>query len=161
MPNEPKQLSEQARMPAAGKIREGLIKRREAYFDLLVSGFGVEQVTSDIRKTSAAVRRLIGQALPQRQLDAACPDSFAGVTVTGMFEDEKGCTKELKRLKSLARVTLCAGWRARYSPSSSSSSASPIRSTETTRSCSSVSNTITPCVARPAMRMPATGILMS
>ncbi len=45
MPNEPKQLSEQARMRAAGKIREGLIKRREAYFDLLVSGFGVEQVS--------------------------------------------------------------------------------------------------------------------
>ncbi len=94
MPNEPKRLSEQARMRAAGKIREGLIKRREAYFDLLVSGFSVEQIASDIKKSSAAVRRMIGQALPQRQLDGACPDSFAGVMVTRMFEDEKGCTKE-------------------------------------------------------------------
>ena len=36
---EPKQLSKRARMRAAGKIREGLIKRREAHSDLLVSGF--------------------------------------------------------------------------------------------------------------------------
>ena len=45
--------------------------------------------------------------------------------------------------------------------SSSPSSVSPMRSTETTRSSSAVWNTITPCVARPAMRMPATGTRMS
>ena len=47
-------------------------------------------------------------------------------------------------------------WRcsARYPPLSSPSSES--RSTETTRSSSAVSNTITPCVERPAMRMPST-----
>src|SRR6516162_2459550 len=35
------------------------------------------------------------------------------------------------------------------------------RSTEATRSLSAVENTITPCVARPAMRMPSTGQRMS
>ena len=45
-----------------------------------------------------------------------------------------------------------AGLRSPYEPFSSPSS--PIRSTETTRSSSAVSNTITPCVERPAMRMP-------
>jgi hypothetical protein len=94
LPNEPKQFSERARMRAAGKIHEGLIKRREAYFDLVVSGFRVKQIANQTKKSSAAVRRMIGQALPQRKLDGACPDSFAGVTVTGMFEDKKGCVKE-------------------------------------------------------------------
>src|SRR5262249_17365084 len=35
------------------------------------------------------------------------------------------------------------------------------RSTEATRSLSAVENTITPCVARPAMRIPSTGQRMS
>ena len=39
----------------------------------------------------------------------------------------------------------------------SSTPSSVMRSTETTFSSSAVSNTVTPCVARPAMRMPATG----
>src|SRR6185312_2711267 len=42
------------------------------------------------------------------------------------------------------------------SPSSSLS-----RSTETTRSSSAVLSTITPCVERPAMRIPATGVRIS
>ncbi len=49
-------------------------------------------------------------------------------------------------------------WRA-YSSSPPSSSL--MRSTETTRSPSAVSNTITPWVERPAMRMPLTGQRMS
>ena len=51
-----------------------------------------------------------------------------------------------------------------YSPSSSlaaSPPASPMRSTETTCSSSAVSNTITPWVDRPAMRMPVTGTRIS
>ena len=43
MPDEPKQTSERARKRTAGKVlREALIKRREAYFDLLVSGYSIE-----------------------------------------------------------------------------------------------------------------------
>ena len=77
-------------MRAAGKIREGLIKRREAHFDLLVSGFQRRADREPDMKSSAAVRRMYRPCLR----DGARPDSFAGVTVTGMFEDEKGCTKE-------------------------------------------------------------------
>src|SRR5262245_17638757 len=47
----------------------------------------------------------------------------------------------------------------RYPPFSSPSSL--IRSTETTRSASAVSNTITPWVERPAMRIPSTRVRMS
>ena len=47
MPNEPKPTSERARKRAAGKISASLsIKRREAYFDLLVSGYSIEQIAS-------------------------------------------------------------------------------------------------------------------
>ena len=44
---------------------------------------------------------------------------------------------------------------------SSFSDSSDNRSTETTRSSSAVLSTITPCVERPAMRMPATGVRIS
>ena len=66
-----------------------------------------------------------------------------------------------KLLKSPARFTFARSRPGPGYPSSASASASPIRSTETTRSCSAVWNTMTPCVVRPAMRMPATGTRMS
>ena len=37
-------------------LRELLIKRREAYFDLLVSGYSIEQIASHTKKSPAAVR---------------------------------------------------------------------------------------------------------
>ena len=47
MPDEPKPTSEWARKRAAGKThRAKLIERREAYFDLLVSGYSIEQIAS-------------------------------------------------------------------------------------------------------------------
>ena len=94
MHNEPKQLSERARMRSAGKIREGLIKRREAHFDLLVSGFQRRADREPDNEEFGGGPAHDRPGLPQRQRDGARPDSFAGVTVTGMFEDEKGCTKE-------------------------------------------------------------------
>jgi hypothetical protein len=51
MPDEPKQTSERAHKRAVGKFRrEALIKRREAYFDLLVSGYSIEQIASHTRR---------------------------------------------------------------------------------------------------------------
>jgi len=80
MSNEQKPLSEWARKRAAGKIRrEALIKRREAYFDLLVSGYSVEQIAATTKKSPSAVRRAIGQALAKRQLDA--PEDYARLQV--------------------------------------------------------------------------------
>jgi hypothetical protein len=75
-----KATSEWARKRAAGKIlREALIKRRETYFDLLVSGYSIEQIATYTKKSPAAVRRAVGQALAKRQLDA--PADYARLQV--------------------------------------------------------------------------------
>jgi hypothetical protein len=80
MRNEPTPASERARKRAAGKIRrEALIKGREAYFDLLVSGYSVEQIASHTKKSPAAVRRAVGQALAKRRPDA--PEDYARLQV--------------------------------------------------------------------------------
>jgi hypothetical protein len=80
MPDQTKVTSERARKRAAGKIiREALIKKREAYFDLLVSGYSIEQIANCTRKSSSAVRRAVGQALAKRQLDA--PEDYARLQV--------------------------------------------------------------------------------
>jgi DNA-binding NarL/FixJ family response regulator len=71
MPDEVKPTSERAHKRALGKIRrEALIKRREAYFDLLVSGYSIEHIASHTKTSPSAVRRAVGQALAKRQLDA-------------------------------------------------------------------------------------------
>src|SRR6202451_4144719 len=80
MRNEPTPASERARKRAAGKIRrEALIKGREAYFDLLVSGYSVEQIASHTKQSPAAVRRAVGQALAKRRPDA--PEDYARLQV--------------------------------------------------------------------------------
>ncbi|HEY6518781.1 MAG TPA: hypothetical protein VIZ19_05365 [Roseiarcus sp.] len=80
MPNEPTPASERARKRALGKIlRDGLIKRREGYFDLLVSGYSVAQIASHMRKSPSAVRRAVDQALAKRRLDA--PEDYARLQV--------------------------------------------------------------------------------
>jgi hypothetical protein len=77
-PSQP--TSERARKRAAGKIlREISIRRREACFDLLVSGYSIEQIASHTRKSPAAVRRAVGQALAKRRLDA--PEDYARLQV--------------------------------------------------------------------------------
>ena len=51
MPDEPTPTSKRERKRALGKIRrEALINRREAYFDLLVSGYSIEQIASHTKK---------------------------------------------------------------------------------------------------------------
>src|SRR3984957_16319064 len=80
MPDEVKPTSERAHKRALGKIRrEALIKRREAYFDLLVSGYSIEQIASHTKTSPSAVRRAVGQALAKRQLDA--PEDYARLQV--------------------------------------------------------------------------------
>jgi DNA-binding NarL/FixJ family response regulator len=80
MPDEPKQTSERAHKRAAGKFRrEALIKRREAYFDLLVSGYSIEQIASHTKKSPSAVRRAVGQTLAKRQFDT--PEDYARLQV--------------------------------------------------------------------------------
>jgi hypothetical protein len=80
MSDEPTPTSERERKRALGKIRrEALIKRREAYFDLLVSGYSIEQIASHTEKSLSAVRRAVGQALAKRQLGA--PEDYARLQV--------------------------------------------------------------------------------
>jgi len=80
MPNESTPASERTRKRAVGKTRrEALIKRRETYFDLLVSGYSVEQIASHTKKSPSAVRRAVGQALAKRRLDA--PEDYARLQV--------------------------------------------------------------------------------
>jgi hypothetical protein len=80
MSDELKPASERALKRANGKIRrEALVKRREAYFDLLVSGYSVEQIASHTKKCPSAVRRAVGQALAKRRLDA--PEDYARLQV--------------------------------------------------------------------------------
>ena len=80
MPDEPKPISDRARKRAAGKIlRELSIKRRETYFDLLVSGYSIEQIASHKQESPSTVRRTLGQALAKRQLDA--PEDYARLQV--------------------------------------------------------------------------------
>ena len=103
MPDEPKPLSEWARKRAAGKIhREMLIKRREAYFDLLVSGYSVEQIATVTNKSSSAVRRAIGQALAKRQLDA--PEDYARLQVARLSKALRCADVSLEKgdLKAIA-----------------------------------------------------------
>jgi hypothetical protein len=80
MSDQAKSTSERARRRALGKIvREASIQRREAYFDLLVSGYSIEQIASHTKKSPAAVRRAVGQALAKRRLDA--PEDYARLQV--------------------------------------------------------------------------------
>ena len=80
MSDEPKPTSEWARKRAAGKThRAKLIERREAYFDLLVSGYSIEQIASHTKTSPSAVRRAVGQALAKRQLDS--PEDYARLQV--------------------------------------------------------------------------------
>jgi hypothetical protein len=80
MPDEPKPTSERARKRAAGKIiRELSIKRQESYFDLLVSGYSIEQIATAMRKSPATVRRVVGLALAKRRLDP--PVDYARIQV--------------------------------------------------------------------------------
>jgi hypothetical protein len=65
-----------------------LIKRREVYFDLLVSGYSIEQIASHTKKGPSAVRRAVGQALAKQQLNA--PEDYARLQVARL-------TKALRR----------------------------------------------------------------
>jgi hypothetical protein len=72
--------SERARKRALGKIqRERSIKRQEGYFDLLVSGYSIEQIATAMKKSPATVRRVVGLALAKRRLDP--PEDYARIQV--------------------------------------------------------------------------------
>ncbi len=96
MSDEPKPTSERARKRAAGKTRRAkLIERREAYFDLLVSGYSIEQIASHTKTSPSAVRRAVGQALAKRQLDA--PEDYARLQVARLTKALRCADVSLER----------------------------------------------------------------
>jgi hypothetical protein len=80
MPNEPtRPPNGRASAPPAKSSVKPLIKRRETYFDLLVSGYSIEQIASHTKTSVSAVRRAVGQALAKRRLDT--PEDYARLQV--------------------------------------------------------------------------------
>jgi hypothetical protein len=105
MPDEPKPTSERARKRAAGKmLRELSIRRREAYFDQLVSGYSVEQIASQTQKSPSTARRALGQALAKRRLDA--PEDYARLQVARLTKALRCADVSLEEgdLKAIAVV---------------------------------------------------------
>ena len=103
MTNEFNPTSERAHKRALGKTgREALIKRREAYFDLLVSGYSIEQIASHTKRSPSAVRRAVGQALAKRRLDA--PENYARLQVARLTKALRcaDVSLELGDLKAIA-----------------------------------------------------------
>jgi len=80
MTDKTKPISERARKRTLGKmIRERAVKRQETFFDLLVSGYTIEQIATAMKESPATVRRIINQALAKRRFDA--PEDYARIQV--------------------------------------------------------------------------------
>ena len=60
-------MGAQARSGKARRAR--LSERREAYFDLMMSGYSVEQIAKAMSMSASAVRRAVRQAIDQRRLE--------------------------------------------------------------------------------------------
>lgn len=56
-----------------------MIKRQETYFDLLVSGYSIEEIASHTKTSSSAVRGAVGQALAKRRLTT--PEDYVRIQV--------------------------------------------------------------------------------
>ncbi|MGA8714386.1 MAG: helix-turn-helix domain-containing protein [Roseiarcus sp.] len=80
MTDEPASPSKRDEARAAAKRRrtKGL-DRREAIFDLFVSGFSHQQIAKALDASTSTVRRILDTAVAERQLDA--PERFARVQI--------------------------------------------------------------------------------
>ena len=76
-PSSPSQRAA-ARAPAKKRRTKGF-ERREAIFDLFVSGFSHQRIAKALNTSTATVRRIIDCAVADRRLDA--PERFAAVQV--------------------------------------------------------------------------------
>ena len=80
MTEEPAAPSQRAEARAAAyKRRTKGFERREAIFDLLVSGFSHQQIAKALKTSSHTVRRIVDTAVAERRLDA--PEHFARVQI--------------------------------------------------------------------------------
>jgi transposase len=65
--------------PPATTRRRKRIERREAYFDLLASGYSYRQIAEAMEVTPLSVRRAVDRAIAERRLDA--PDRYVHLQV--------------------------------------------------------------------------------
>jgi hypothetical protein len=83
--DQPEAPSERQQTRAAAKARRAKrVERREAYFDLLASGYTHHQIAAAMRVSLASVRRTIDQAIAERRLDA--PERFVHVQVARLLK---------------------------------------------------------------------------
>ncbi len=80
MTEETESPSQRARARAlANERRTKGFEKREAVFDLFVSGFSHQQIATALKTSSHTVRRILDTAVAERRLDA--PERFARVQV--------------------------------------------------------------------------------
>ena len=127
--------SEWARQRAAGKApRAKRIERREAYFDLLMSGYSVQQIARATKTSRFAVRRAIDQALADRRLDGQ--EDFARPQVARLNKALRCADISLERgdLKAVPHFLRVVSELDRYHGLASPARlAEPIRHAETPR----------------------------
>jgi hypothetical protein len=96
MSDQAQPTSERARKRALGKIqRERSIKRQEGYFDLLVSGYSIEQIATAMKKSQATVRRVVGLALAKRRLDP--PEDYARIQIARLTKALRCADESLEK----------------------------------------------------------------
>ena len=118
-------------------------------------------LTTQLRPNAMAASRMaLPNVVPATVVSPAPMPSLAPVAMTNVTIGPGVTTRTtVMRKKAANSSQFMIPTAIGYPPFSSPSSL--IRSTETTRSPSAVSNTITPWVERPAMRIPSTRVRMS
>jgi hypothetical protein len=87
---------------AAKKRRRKRIGRREAYFDLLASGYSYPQIAEAMKVSCLSVRRAIDRALADRRLDT--PDCYIHLQVARLTKALRSADASIEKgdLKAVA-----------------------------------------------------------
>jgi hypothetical protein len=88
--------SQRAEVRAAAKKRQTKgFERRDAVFDLFVSGFSHQQIAKALNASTSTVRRIVDTAVADRRLDA--PERFARVQVARLSKALSHADDRLER----------------------------------------------------------------
>jgi hypothetical protein len=88
--------------PPATTRRRKRIERREAYFDLLASGYSYRQIAEAMKVTPLSVRRAVDRAIAERRLDA--PDRYVHLQVARLSKALRAADMRMEKgdLKAVA-----------------------------------------------------------
>ena len=88
--------------PPATTRRRKRIERREAYFDLLASGYSYRQIAEAMKVTPLSVRRAVDRAIAERRLDA--PDRYVHLQVARLSKALRAADVQIEEgdLKAVA-----------------------------------------------------------